>query len=156
MRNVFFWVGAIGLGAGAVSGQDAEFERDLMKKESATLRDAVAMISWIAHEGLEPISAEKAVEEAFAKGTLPESWREELGEGVNYGQVAYLICASQKISGGLSMRIFGYTKRYCYRECVYLELMDPKGAHTRLRGVELIDVANRLEAWIEEREEGGK
>ena len=55
--------------------------------------------------------------------------------------------------GGMMMRILGYTRRYCYRECVQRRLVRGNGPHSRLSGRDLLGIYTLLENRLEEKAE---
>ena len=67
-----------------------------------------------------------------------------------YDASARLVCQALGIKGGLSMRMFGPSERYCYKEAVFLKLV-PAGNQRRLiSGAELLAVFDRCSRYQDE------
>ncbi len=134
-------------------GQDIEYTRELMKKKKADMGD----LSFVFYSLLgKEKPAEKASEAAAAlvkKGWMPSKWSKDLEAKITLGDVCYLMCHTLEIKGGMMMRVFGYTRRYCYRECVQRRLVRGNGPHSRVSGRDLLGVYTLLENRLEEKEE---
>jgi hypothetical protein len=64
-----------------------------------------------------------------------------------------MVCRALGVKGGLTMRIFGPSERYCLRECQYLELMASGGCtYQDCRGGELVSVIDRADRYKLEKE----
>lgn len=133
--------------------QDIEYTRGLMKKKEVTVGD----LSFVFYSLL---GKEKTVKEAseaagalVEKGWMPKKWAKDLGEEASLGEACYLICKVLEIRGGMMMRILGYTRRYCYRECVQRRLVRGNGPHSRLSGRDLLGIYTLLENRLEEKAE---
>ncbi|MBI1371788.1 MAG: hypothetical protein GC159_03380 [Phycisphaera sp.] len=61
------------------------------------------------------------------------------------GTVAVAACDILHIKGGLTMRVFGPSPRYCVKELVYLEMIPSRSDNQSLSGLEFIDVISRIE-----------
>jgi hypothetical protein len=67
------------------------------------------------------------------------------------GTVAYMFCRALDIKGGLWMRLFGYSPRYCLRELVFEGMMQASGLRELTTGAELVEIFTRAVDYLEER-----
>jgi len=63
------------------------------------------------------------------------------------GKLAYMSCSACKLSGGLILRLFGYSERYCLRELQYREMMTPGAPSTAISGMEFTSVLTRTDIY---------
>lgn len=154
-------VGLVGLAAGASLGalQESapperreartEYVRRLFERDRATCEDACRMVLSLAsgrHEGGDFESLRRGLLE---RGLMDPGWTLGPPDPVTKGTVAYLLCRALDIRGGLTMRIFGMTRRYAFRECVYLGIFSGGTPDEYVSGRELIDVITNAEFYRE-------
>ena len=65
--------------------------------------------------------------------------------------IAMAACDILQIEGGLTMRMFGPSPRYCTRELIYLELIPQRTDYQSLSGLEFIDLLGRIESHLADR-----
>ena len=63
------------------------------------------------------------------------------------GRLAYMVCQALGIKGGVTMRLFGPSQRYCLAECQYLELMTGGADYEHVTGGELVSVIDRADQY---------
>ena len=80
----------------------------------------------------------RAISETTAKDTL-----------LDKGTAAYMFCQALGIKGGMWMRLFGQSQRYCLRELVFEGLMQASGIHELVSGAELVDMFTRAVDYLE-------
>ena len=80
----------------------------------------------------------RAISETAAKDTL-----------LDKGTAAYMFCQALGIKGGMWMRLFGQSQRYCLRELVFEGLMQASGIHELVSGAELVDMFTRAVDYLE-------
>ncbi len=122
---------------------DLPFYRTLKHKGRASLGDAVRVFHGISRDLTEEVTLEEAARELIDAEMMPEEWLDDLEDPVSLGGVSYLTCTTLQIDGGLSMRIFGPSRRACYREAVHRRLVAPLGPHRYVSGADLLAIARR-------------
>ena len=123
--------------------------RRIYEKDRAGTGDACRL--FLAMDKGEPVEGEfEAVrKEAAERGLIDAGWELSEAAPVDKGTVAYMLVKALKIRGGLTMSIFGVTRRYAFRECVYLRLISGGTPGENMTGRELIDVLTAAEAYKE-------
>jgi len=122
---------------------DNAFFRVLAAKPNATMEDAVTAIYMLK---VEESPAEKMTFATMCdilrqRKLIKTKYAKDPARLVNRGQMAYMICRAIGIKGGLTMRVFGVSERYGYRECVYLKLIPGDGTQAdRISGSELLGI----------------
>ncbi|MCZ6543072.1 MAG: hypothetical protein O6768_05350, partial [Planctomycetota bacterium] len=58
--------------------------------------------------------------------------------------------------GGLTMRLFGPSPRYCTRELIFMDILPQRTEHQSLSGLEFIDLVGRIEDRLAEESKSGK
>lgn len=66
------------------------------------------------------------------------------------GTAAYIFCQSLGIKGGIWMRLFGRSQRYCLRELVFEGIMQASGIRELTSGAELVDMFTRAVDYLEQ------
>jgi hypothetical protein len=67
------------------------------------------------------------------------------------GTAAYMFCQALGIKGGIWMRLFGPSPRYCLRELVFEGIMQASGIHELTSGAELVDMFTRAVNYLEQK-----
>jgi len=130
--------GGIRLGAHA----DNAFFRVLAAKPNASMEDAVKALYMlkVGESGVEKMTFTEICDIMKQKGLIKASYGKDPKQLVNRGQVSYMLCKVLGIKGGLTMRIFGVSERYGFRECVYLGLMPVGSQWDKVSGSELMGI----------------
>ena len=84
-----------------------------------------------------------------SRGIVDAGW--ELGEDspLDRGTLAAMLCRALGIKGGLTMGVFGATRRYALRECVHLGLIPGGTTGQYLSGREFMDALGNAEVYRE-------
>ncbi len=131
---------------------DTSFFRSLLDKPRATAADAFRVMVILRTRSLQPATFQQDVQTLRKAGILPAKWRWAADKPVTCGEVSYLLCKTLGIKGGLTMRIFGPSRRYAFRECEFLKLV-PEGHQGKyLTGEELVAIAGLAEQYLRDRE----
>jgi len=69
---------------------------------------------------------------------------------LNKGTAAYMFCQALGIKGGVWMRLFGLSPRYCLRELVFEGTMQASGIHELTSGAELVDMFSKAVDYLEQ------
>lgn len=120
------------------SGQNAYFE-ELLTKEAASLADAYkTLVILIGTDGqFRDVDSQFGYLEG--EGIIPKSIK---GSGhdtlLRKGAAAHMFAKTMDIKGGITLRVFGLSERYAFKELVYREIMYPGNIHDVMSGPELI------------------
>jgi hypothetical protein len=68
-------------------------------------------------------------------------------DAATVGFVSVALCQILKIDGGLTMRLFSRSRRYCTRELVQSGLLPDRTQNQVVRGPEFIDLVAHAEDW---------
>jgi hypothetical protein len=74
------------------------------------------------------------------RGVVSADWNLQEPSLLTKGTLAYMVCQSLGIKGGLTIRVFGMSRRYALRECQHLGLINGGTMDEYVSGRELIDV----------------
>ena len=85
--------------------------------------------------------------EAVDLGLADPAWEMSEAAPVSKGTVAYLLVKTLKIKGGLTMAVFGPSRRYAFLECLYLKLISGGTPGEYVSGRELLDILTAAERW---------
>ncbi len=130
---------------------DNAYYRMLAAKPNATFEDAVRVF----HELVtgQPVAEDATFESLAAalveRKIIRSDWTDANAK-LTRGRAAYMICRACDIKGGLTMRIFGPSERYCFRECVYLGVWPGGNQRDLMTGGELMGVLKWTADYIEE------
>lgn len=147
-----FLVASLILWQTGVLADTAEFYDDVIDKDRASFSETMIGISLLRSRAIEPPSFETARDALRQAGILPEDWNYAADSPVTKSMLAYLVCKTLGIKGGVTMRLFGITERYALRECIHLGLIG-EGPPTRyIPGRELLGVLRRSQEYKQGRE----
>jgi hypothetical protein len=121
--------------------------RRIFAKDRAGVGDACRLVLGLAKG--EPVEGdfEAARKEAVERGLLDPAWELAENAPVTKGTVAYMLVKALGIKGGLTMAVFGPSRRYAFRECVFLRLIPGGTPGEFMSGREMIDVLSAAEAY---------
>lgn len=124
-----------------------DFLRRVHEKDRAGFGDACRLFVGLAKNA--PAEGDFAAvrQEAGTLGLVEADWNLADGAPVDKGTVAYMIVRALGIKGGATMSLFGPSRRYAFRECVYLRLMKGGSSGEFLTGRELIDILGNAELY---------
>ena len=114
--------------------------RRLYEKDRATYGDACrAVLSLLKNEHTDADFATLAGD-LNGRGITTADWALQESSLLTKGTLAYMVCQALEIKGGVTMRLFGITRRYALRECLYRRLISGGTVDEYVTGRELIDV----------------
>ncbi len=121
--------------------------RRIYEKDRAGTGDALRLMMSLAKD--EPVEGEFDAlrKQAVDQGLLDGAWELAEAAPVRKGTVAFMLVKALGIKGGLTMSLFGPTRRYAFRECVYLKLISGGTPGEFMTGRELIDVLSAAERF---------
>ena len=133
----------------AITYGDTSYFRDLVKKGNATYYDAYRIIT-ILETGKDDAQStfENLRDKLIEAGIIAKNWDKKKADGfVNRGEISYMLFKTLKLKGGLTVRIFGLTCRYAFRECVNKKLLVQGYANQLLSGGEIISILSEAENY---------
>ena len=128
---------------------DTSYFRELVNKGNATYYDAYRMMAILESGQDTPDVKFDDLKKGLTKlGIIPEDWdTKKETEFVNRGELSYMLFKALEMKGGLTVRIFGVSCRYAFRECVDKKLIVEGYANQLLSGEELISILAEAEKY---------
>jgi hypothetical protein len=130
---------------------ELDFWDDLQTRRVVTNHDALHGLLLLADGTDERAGYEDRLAEARRRGWVDEDDAPPANESAAMGMLAVAACDMLDVRGGVTMRIFGRSPRYCTRELVYMEIIPPRTEQQALSGLQFIDFVSRLEARMSRR-----
>jgi hypothetical protein len=126
------------------------YVRRLYERDIATHGDACrAVLSLVRDEPSEKPAG--TIQRELAELNIVDlGWGLDESAKLTRGTLAYMLCKALGIKGGVTMAVFGTTRRYALRECIYLGLMSGGTVDEYVSGRELIDIIADAEVYKEE------
>lgn len=132
---------------------DDNIYRKLIDKDIATYEDGCRAILCFVDMPAETMTFGPLTTELKNRDIIGKRWKYKADKPLKREIMAYMICKVLKIKGGLTMRIFGITKRYAYLECQQrIGIMPTGNSRIYLSGHDLLAVVYRMEQYIKIRE----
>ena len=122
----------------------SDFLRRLYEKDRAGFADAVRLAVGLAKDA--PVDGD-ARAEAAGLGLIDPAWDLADAAPVTKGTVAYMLCRALNIKGGVTIAIFGLSRRYAFRELIFLKIMKGGADSEFVTGRELLDVLTNAELY---------
>jgi hypothetical protein len=140
-----------------VSYSDTSYFRELVNKGNATYYDAFR-IATILQTGKDNPKAkfDELRDNLLADKIIPSNWGDKKeSDFLSREDLAYMLFKALKLKGGLTIKLFGLSPRYAFRECVDKKLLASGYPGQLLSGEELVSIlANSGE--FQEENNGGK
>ena len=127
--------------------QDFDFWDTLAKQSIVTNDDALHGLLLFSDGKDECTTYECRYEAGVAKGWFDGSWggMPPAEESARVGWVAVAACQILEIRGGLTMRLFGDSPRYCSRELAFMGLLPSLSENEALTGLEFTALIDNIE-----------
>ena len=134
------------------SGQDAYFS-ELLTKEAANLSDAYRVIVILMGEDSRFRDIDSQFDFLKGEGIIPKSIHGRLDYDalLRKGAAAYMFAKTMDVKGGITLRVFGLSERYAFKELVYQEIMNPGNINDVMNGPELILTLTRAADYMASR-----
>ncbi len=131
--------------------KEMEYIVALADKPVASMADAIVTLTLFKGEspwgrGLDELSARLVKKEIF-----DVDWVAQEKDPLTFGKISYMICQACEIEGGIWMRFFGPSERYCFKEALYLEIIPAGSIHRYLTGEQLLDILSAAQLYCEDR-----
>jgi len=132
-----------GAGPLAAVGRDsAETAYELSGQTWCSNDLACSMVLLLAQGEDRYVNFEQRLAGLEVKGLARADWRLQAEEPVTKGTLAYMLCRTLDIKGGVLMHLLP-SRRYAYREAIYYELMERGSEYEPLTGPEAVGVLGR-------------
>ena len=125
--------------APAVKESRTAYLRRIFEKDKATYGDACRAVLSLVKEEHTDADFGAVSGDLAGKGIVSADWGLAEASLHTKGTLAYMLCQSLEIKGGLTMRLFGINRRYALRECQHRNLITPGMTDEYVTGRELID-----------------
>lgn len=127
--------------------QDFDFWDSLAKQSVVTNNDALHGLLLLADGKDDCETYECRYQAGMAMGWLDGSWGDmpPANQSAKVGWVAVAACQILKIKGGLTMRLFGDSPRYCSRELTFMGLLPALSENEALTGLEFTALVDNIE-----------
>lgn len=145
------WAGVVLalLACSLAASADNQYVRDLADKRYVTFEDGCRAITMLRTGEIPAGTFADIFEELEAAGIVKDKWVGDTAKILDKGRIAYMVCKTLGIKGGLTMHIFGVSERYALRALVDKRIM-VKGAHAKyVSGGELLGIIFRAEKYKE-------
>ena len=134
----------------AHADQKAYFTR-LLSQDTASLADVYKTLVTLMGLGDQVKDPDAQYDFLRVNKIIPDHIRkEDRGDILRKGDAAYMFARILHIKGGLTLRLFGYSRRYAFKELVYRRIMFPGNIHDVVSGQELIYILTRAAEYMEE------
>ncbi len=115
--------------------------------QQVSLDDATRGIMLLASPDQAGLGFAERVAVLADRGIVDSSWTFAADEPVTRGQLAYMIYQATGIEGGLMLTLTGPSRRYCYRELQYRNVMAPAFQQGSVGGMEYVGVLSRADTY---------
>jgi len=126
---------------------DAEFFMALSYKQVAMMDDGYKAVALLSRGQFDLRDAAAARDYLVGSKIARSGWPTAADAPLTKGRLAYMVCQALGIKGGVTMRLFGPSQRYCLAECQYLELMTGGADYEHVTGGELVSVIDRADQY---------
>jgi hypothetical protein len=124
--------------------------RRIFEKDRASYGDACrALLSLLKNEHTDADFAAVSGD-LSGRGIVSADWNLQEKSLLTKGTLAYMLCQALEIKGGLTMRLFGVSRRYALRECQHKALIVGGVADEYVTGRELLDVITNASVYREQ------
>jgi hypothetical protein len=135
---------------------DAEFFMALAYKQVAMMDDGYQAVALLVRGEFDLTDATAARNYLVERKIARRDWPVAADSPLTRGRLAYMVCQALGIKGGVTMRLFGPSQRYCLAECQYLELTVGGATYEHVSGGELVSVIDRADQYKESKVSSGE
>jgi hypothetical protein len=133
----------------AKEGRTAYLRR-IFEKDRATYGDACRAVLSLMKEEHTDADFAAVFGDLSGRGVVSADWGLREPSLLTKGTLAYMLCQALDLKGGLTMRVFGITRRYALRECQHRRLIVGGVTDEYVSGRELIDVITNATVYREQ------
>lgn len=137
-------------------GAELDYWEHLESQRVVTNHDALHGLLMLA-DGADPHETyEQRLADARERAWIAGDAAPGANESAAIGMMAVAACDVLSVKGGLTMRLFGPSPRYCTRELIFMDILPQRTEHQSLSGLEFIDLVGRIEDRLAEESGSGK
>ncbi len=133
----------------AAREQRTAYLRRIFEKDRAGFGDACRAVLSLVQDEHTDADFEAVRKDLEARGIVEAGWDLRADSPLDRGTLAFMLCRALGIRGGLTMAVFGTSRRYALRECVHLGLLPGGTAGQYVSGRELIDALGNADLYRE-------
>lgn len=123
------------------------YVRRIFEKDRCSYGDACRIVLSLAKSEHTDAAFAEVQKDLAGREIVDADWGLEEAAPVTKGTLAYMLCKSLGIKGGVTTRIFGMSRRYAFRECVHAGLLAGRTDMEYVTGRELLDALTNAEAY---------
>lgn len=124
--------------------------RRIFAKDRATYGDACRAILSVVKDEHTDADFGAVSGDLAGRGIVASDWNLNEASLLTKGTLAYMACKALDIKGGLTMRVFGLSRRYALREAQHVGLITGGTPDEYITGRELIDVITNVTIYKEQ------
>ena len=124
---------------------DLEYFQKLLTKKHASYSDACQVLVIVMGAQIQLKDFPSQFTFLKDRGVIPKDYLQNFhpDKPLKKGLAAYMFCRALRIKGGLWLRIFGASQRYCLKELVFENIMRDGNEQDTVSGEELIVILTR-------------
>ena len=123
------------------------YVRRLFEKDRCSYGDACRIVLSLAKGEHTDAAFADLQKDLLERGIVDAAWGFEEGAPVTKGTLAYMLAKTLGLPGGLTVKIFGWSRRYAFRECVYQGLLNGISDMEYVTGRDLLDALADAEIY---------
>ncbi len=120
----------------------AELAFLLSSKDFCCNNDALSMLILMTDGQDDSANFDERVKYLADKGVVSSSWNLNADQAVTKGTIAYMVCKTLGVKGGLMMKLIP-SRRYAYKEAIHNKLMERGSENEPLTGPEVVGILGR-------------
>ncbi len=124
--------------------------RRIFEKDRATYGDACRAVLSLLKDEHTDADFVAVSGDLSGRGIVSADWNLQETSLLTKGTLAYILCQALEIKGGLTMRLFGVSRRYALRECQHKGLIVGGVMDEYVTGRELLDVLTNATVYREQ------
>ncbi|HWB18744.1 MAG TPA: hypothetical protein VG711_00465 [Phycisphaerales bacterium] len=126
---------------------DLDFWDKLQTDRTVTNHDALHALILLADGEDHSTSFQERVDVAKKKNWISADRQLTANESATVGDISVALCQILDIRGGLTLTLFGPSRRYCTRELVYREVIPARTESQSMSGLELLNLIGNAEDY---------
>jgi len=136
----------------AAAGKESRtaYLRRIFEKDRASYGDACRAILSLLKDEHTDADFPAISGDLSGRGIIASDWALQETSLLTKGTLAYMLCQALEIKGGLTMRLFGISRRYALRECQHKGLIVGGVMDEFVTGRELLDVLTNATVYKEQ------
>jgi len=130
--------------------REMEFFTQLAEKRIVSMADAAEAFILFLGESPWDSPLDNLVTRLVERDVFRTSWTVDDDTPLTKGKAAFMACQASDVRAGLWVNLFGPSERYCYRDALYVEIVQPGSLHRYVTGEEFLDVLSECHLYRDE------